>query len=65
MAQERLAWADLSQRSADQALRYADRLTAHQRSFLEAVVALRHGETWKSETMFRDLLAAYPDDAEA
>jgi serine/threonine-protein kinase len=65
MAQERLAWADASQRSADQALRFADRLTAHHRAFLEAVVALRHGETWKSEAMFRDLLAAYPDDAEA
>ncbi|OGU00747.1 MAG: hypothetical protein A2W29_09890 [Gemmatimonadetes bacterium RBG_16_66_8] len=63
--QERLAWADASRSSADQALRYADRLTAHHRAFLEAVVALRHGETWKSEAMFRDLLAAYPDDAEA
>jgi serine/threonine-protein kinase len=65
MAQERLAWADVSQRSADQALHYADRLTTHQRAFLEAVVALRHGETWKSEIMFRELLTAYPDDAEA
>jgi len=65
MAQERLAWADASQISADQALRFADRLTAHQRTFLEAVVALRHGETWKSEQMFRELVATHPDDAEA
>ena len=65
MAQERLAWADASQKSADQALEYAGRLTQHQRAFLEAVVALRHGDTWKSDGMFRDLVATYPDDAEA
>ena len=65
MAQERLAWADASQRSADQAFRFADRLTAHQRAFLEAVVALRHGETWRSEAMFRELVVTHPDDAEA
>jgi tetratricopeptide (TPR) repeat protein len=65
MAQERLAWADASQRSADQALRFASRLTDHQREFLAAVVALRHGETWRSEAMLRQLVAAHPDDAEA
>ncbi|MFQ5674821.1 MAG: protein kinase [bacterium] len=65
MAQERLAWAEESRVSAELAYRHSQPLSDHDRQFLEAVVALRRGQASKAEEMFRIIVRAYPDDAEA
>lgn len=65
MTEERLAWAEASRISAEAAYRHADRLSTREREFLEAVVALRRGETSRAEQMLRSHLRIYPDDAEA
>jgi tRNA A-37 threonylcarbamoyl transferase component Bud32/tetratricopeptide (TPR) repeat protein len=65
MAQERLAWADESRRSAELAFRHSSRLSVHDRRFLEAVLAMRRGRSGDAERQFRAIVQAYPDDAEA
>ncbi len=65
MAQERLAWAEESRVSAELAYRHSQPLSDHDRQFLEAVLALRRGQASKAEEMFRIIVRAYPDDAEA
>jgi serine/threonine-protein kinase len=65
MAQERLAWADDSRRSAELAFRHSSRLSVHDRRFLEAVLAMRRGRSGDAEQQFRAIVQAYPDDAEA
>jgi serine/threonine-protein kinase len=65
MAQERLAWADESRRSAELAFRHSSRLSVHDRRFLEAVLAMRRGRSGDAEQQFRAIVQAYPDDAEA
>jgi serine/threonine protein kinase/tetratricopeptide (TPR) repeat protein len=65
MVQERLAWAEASQQSAEAAYRHSQRLAARHRQFFEAVLALRRGESSKAEEMFRGIVSTYPDDAEA
>jgi TolB-like protein len=64
-AQERLAWADESRRSAELAFRHSNRLSVHDRRFLEAVLAMRRGRSGDAEQQLRALVQAYPDDAEA
>jgi tRNA A-37 threonylcarbamoyl transferase component Bud32/TolB-like protein len=65
MAQERLAWADDSRRSAELAFRHSSRLSTHDRRFLEAVLAMRRGQSGDAEQRLRAIVQAYPDDAEA
>jgi TolB-like protein len=65
MTQERLAWAEASRVSAEAAYRHAHRLPAREREFLEAVVALRRGNTSEAEQMLRTYARAHPDDPEA
>ena len=64
-AQERLAWADESRRSAELAFRHSSRLSVHDRRFLEAVLAMRRGRSGDAEQQFRAIVQAYPDDSEA
>ena len=65
MTEERLAWAGAAQRSAEAAWMHADRLPDREREFLEAVVALRRGNTSAAEQMLRTYVRAHPDDPEA
>jgi serine/threonine-protein kinase len=65
MVEERLAWAEASQRSAEAAFRHGQRLSARHRQFFEAVLALRRGESSRAEQLFRTIVSTYPDDAEA
>lgn len=65
MTEERLAWAGASQRSAEAAWLHAQRLPTREREFLEAVVALRRGNTLEAEQLLRNYVRAYPDDPEA
>jgi tetratricopeptide (TPR) repeat protein/TolB-like protein len=65
MTEERLAWAEASRRSAEAAYRYAERLSSREREFLEAVVALRRGNTYEAEQMLRTHVRVHPDDPEA
>ena len=65
MAQERLAWAHESRRSAALAFRHSSRLSVHDRRFLEAVLAMRLRRSGDAEQQFRAIVQAYPDDAEA
>ncbi len=65
MVEERLAWAEASQQSAEAAFRHGQRLSARHRRFFEAVLALRRGESSRAEQMFRTIVNTYPDDAEA
>jgi len=65
MAEERLAWAEPSRRSAEAAYRHGQRLSDRERGFLEAVVALRRGNTSEAEQMLRAHVRRYPDDPEA
>jgi tetratricopeptide (TPR) repeat protein len=65
MAQERLAWAEASRISAEAAYRHADRLAPREREFLEAVVALRRGNTSEAEQMLRSHVRVHPTDPEA
>jgi Flp pilus assembly protein TadD len=65
MAQERLVWADDGRRSAELAFQHSSRLSAHDRRFLEAVLAMRRGRSGDAEQQFRAIVQAYPDDAEA
>ena len=64
-AQERLAWADESRRSAELAFHHSSRLSVHDRRFLEAVLAMRRGRSGDAEQQFRAIVQAYPDDSEA
>jgi tetratricopeptide (TPR) repeat protein len=65
MTEERLAWAGASQRSAEAAWQNTQRLPAREREFLEAIVALRRGNTSEAEQMLRNYVRAHPDDPEA
>jgi tRNA A-37 threonylcarbamoyl transferase component Bud32/TolB-like protein len=65
MAQERLAWADESRRSAELAFRHSSRLSVHDRRFLEAVLAMRRARSADAEQQFRAIVQVYPDDGEA
>lgn len=65
MAQERLAWAEASRKSAETALQHAQRLSESEQEFLEAVVALRRGQTSDAEQRFRGYVRVHPDDPEA
>jgi serine/threonine-protein kinase len=65
MAQERLVWASDSRRSAELAFRHSSRLSAHDRRFLEAVLAMRRGRSGDAEQHLRAIVQTYPDDAEA
>ncbi len=65
MAQERMAWADDSRRSAELAFLHSDRLSAHDRRFLEALLTMRRGHAGEAEQQFRAIAQSWPDDAEA
>ena len=60
-----MAWAEASRRSAEAAFEHADRLSPRDREFLEAVVALRRGETSRAELMLAAYVRAHPSDSEA
>lgn len=65
MAEERVAWAEASRRSAEAAYRHSERLAPRERQFLEAVLALRRGNTSEAEQLLRSHVRAHPDDPEA
>jgi serine/threonine-protein kinase len=65
MAQERMAWADDARRSAELAYLHSGRLSAHDRRFLEALLATRRGKSGEAEQQFRAIIQSWPDDAEA
>jgi class 3 adenylate cyclase/tetratricopeptide (TPR) repeat protein len=65
IAAEWLLRGDLSHEAAQQAFRYADRLSDRDRALLEAFSAFRRGETERAETRYRSLVGANPDDVEA
>jgi tetratricopeptide (TPR) repeat protein len=65
MAQERIAWEADALRSAELAYLHSSRLSAHDRRFLEAVMAWRRGRTGEGEPKFRAIVQSWPDDAEA
>ena len=65
MAQERIASTNDAQRSAELALERSGRLSVHDRRFLEAVVAMRRGQSGDAEQQFRSIIETWPDDAEA
>ena len=55
----------LSREAAEDAVRYSDRLSRHDRLLLEALLAWRRGATPEAERLYRTVLATYPDDVEA
>ena len=65
MAQERMAWAEDARRSAELAYLHSSRLSAHDRRFLEALLATRRGRSGEAEQQFRAIIQSWPDDAEA
>jgi tetratricopeptide (TPR) repeat protein len=54
-----------SHAAAEKAVRYADRLSTHERDLLEASLATKRGATIEAEQHYRRILEAYPDDVEA
>jgi serine/threonine-protein kinase len=54
----------LQDEAAEQALRRSDRLSEHDRQLLEAFVAWRRGDQ-AAESMYRNIVGAYPNDVEA
>jgi eukaryotic-like serine/threonine-protein kinase len=54
----------LQDEAAEQALRRSDRLSEHDRQLLQAFVAWRRGDQ-AAESMYRNIIAAYPNDVEA
>ncbi len=56
---------ELAHRAAEQAVRFADRLSERDRLLLEALRAARRGEAERSEGLYRAIVGRYPDDVEA
>jgi len=65
IAAEWLTQVDLSERASERAVRFSDRLSAHDRQLLAAMLAERRGEAAESERIYRSLIATYPDDIES
>jgi len=51
--------------AAEKALKYADRLSDHDKRFLEGFNAWRRGHHQAAEEAYRSILGTYPDDVEA
>jgi len=64
-AADRAGRAELAQRSAEQALRYRDRIGERERRLIEAQHTWRLGRSEDAERLGRSLVADYPDDIEA
>jgi tetratricopeptide (TPR) repeat protein len=64
-AADRAGRAEEAQRSAEQALRYRDRLSERERRLIEAQHTWRQGRSEDAERLGRSLVADYPDDIEA
>ncbi len=55
----------LARSAAAAAVRYADRLSEHDRQLLEALLAGRSADPDRGATLYRGIVAAYPEDVEA
>lgn len=64
-AADRAGRAELAQRSAEQAIRYRERLGERERRLIEVQHTWRLGRIEEAENLGRSLLADYPDDTEA
>ena len=54
-----------SEDAAEQAVRHASRLSAHDMALLGALQSSRHGDVLDAERKYRAILALHPDDVEA
>jgi DNA-binding SARP family transcriptional activator/TolB-like protein len=64
IATDWLAQFDLSQASAEQAVRFSDRLSPDDRLLLRAFLAWHRGAAAEAERLYRMFLASHPDDVE-
>jgi hypothetical protein len=64
IAADWLAKFDVSQASAEQAVRFSDRLSADDRLLLQAFLAWHRGAAVEAERLYRMFLASHPDDVE-
>jgi len=65
IAEEWQVHSDRARQAAEQAVRFADRLSDHDRQLLQALLAGRHGDPLDAERRFRAIVGTYPDDLEA
>jgi tetratricopeptide (TPR) repeat protein len=65
IAAEWLTRTDAMVEAAEKALQHADRLSDHDRRFLEGFNAWRKGQHRVAEEAYRSILGTYPDDVEA
>ncbi|HSM15928.1 MAG TPA: protein kinase, partial [Gemmatimonadales bacterium] len=65
IAAEWLTRTELMVDAAEKALKYADRLSEHDKRFLEGFNAWRRGHHQAAEEAYRSILGTYPDDVEA
>jgi serine/threonine-protein kinase len=65
VAADWLLQADVGQDAAEQAVRFADRLSERDRRLLEAQRTARQGDAAGAERLYRAIIGTYPQDAEA
>ena len=65
MAAEWLTRGELSRDAAEEALRHAERLSAHDRRLLEALLLRHRGAHAEAKSLYLSIVGAYPDDIEA
>ena len=65
VAAEWLIRPEIAHDAAQQAIRYADRLSERDHRLLEALLMYRRGNNKKAEETYRSILSTYPDDVEA
>jgi len=65
IAAEWLTRTEVMVEAAEKALHYADRLSEHDKRFLEGFNAWRRGHHQAAEEAYRSILGTYPDDVEA
>jgi tetratricopeptide (TPR) repeat protein/TolB-like protein len=56
---------DVAMRATQKALQHSDRLSARDRTFLDASLAFRRGDPDEAELLYRSYLGRYPDDVQA
>jgi tetratricopeptide (TPR) repeat protein len=65
LAAEWFSRGDIQRDAAERAVRHMDRLSDHDRSLLEALLACRRGAAAEAERRYQEIVGAYPDDIEA
>jgi tetratricopeptide (TPR) repeat protein len=56
---------EIRRAAAEQAVRFGERLSAHDRQLLDAFLTFRRGAGSEAETRLRAILASYPEDVDA